>query len=190
MKIVCLFFFLMFNQQWCLPNCISTVKLLPFFAVDLPSSSAEGVLSASDLAAPPLVPMVLQRKDKDNLTQYFKSLWSIAADSKNPFFIYQYIYLKGWMGVEKDYDLFLKACTGLSGYCNCLVQTSACLIPEGAEISPDDFDWYIYKGKAVGIKEDLACGSICSGKLLLGSFMKKPLWVDHSAKTVGARVTR
>lgn len=75
----------------------------------------------------------------------------------------------------------------LSGCCNCLVGT---LIPGGAEISPEDFSWYFYKGRAIGIQEDLACSSICCGKLLLGSFMKKPLWVDHSAKTVSARVDR
>lgn len=78
---------------------------------------------------------------------------------------------------------------GLSGCCQSLVQTVARLIPEGAEITPDDFSWYFYKGKAIGIQEDLACSSVCSGKLLLGSFMKKPLWVDHSAKTVSARVS-
>lgn len=62
--------------------------------------------------------------------------------------------------------------------------TVARLIPGGPDITPDDFDWYFYKGRVVGIQEDLTCNSICNGKLLLGSFMKKPLWVDHSANTV------
>ncbi|KAK7881835.1 hypothetical protein WMY93_030244 [Mugilogobius chulae] len=52
------------------------------------------------------------------------------------------------------------------------------------EITPDDFEWYCYQGRALGLMVDLLSGSICSGKMLLGSFMKKPLWVDHSATTV------
>ncbi|XP_003968057.2 axoneme-associated protein mst101(2) isoform X1 [Takifugu rubripes] len=102
---------------------------------NLPSSRFEAVLSASDLCGPPLKPLTLQPKDKANLSLWFKSLWSVAAD-------------------------------------------------RGPDITPDDFDWYFYKGRAVGIQEDLTCNSICNGKLLLGSFMKKPLWVDHNANTV------
>lgn len=33
---------------------------------------------------------------------------------------------------------------------------------------------------------DFNSGTFCSGKMLLGSYMKKPLWVDHSATTVGS----
>uniref|UniRef100_A0A8C9YXJ1 Mif2/CENP-C cupin domain-containing protein n=1 Tax=Sander lucioperca TaxID=283035 RepID=A0A8C9YXJ1_SANLU len=51
------------------------------------------------------------------------------------------------------------------------------------DITPDHFDWYSYKGRAIGFLVDLNCGSFCSGKILLGSYMKKPLWVDHSATT-------
>ncbi|XP_033842192.1 ankyrin repeat domain-containing protein 36A [Periophthalmus magnuspinnatus] len=54
----------------------------------------------------------------------------------------------------------------------------------GPEITPDDFEWYCYQGRALGIMVDLQSGSLCSGKMLLGSFMKKPLWVDHIATTV------
>ncbi|XP_072306952.1 uncharacterized protein [Eucyclogobius newberryi] len=54
----------------------------------------------------------------------------------------------------------------------------------GPEITPDDFEWYCYQGRALGLMVDLQLGSICNGKMLLGSFMKKPLWVDHSATTV------
>lgn len=52
------------------------------------------------------------------------------------------------------------------------------------DIQPDHFEWYCHRGKAMGILLDLHTGSICNGKMLLGSFMKKPLWVDHSATTV------
>lgn len=63
----------------------STILDLFFFAVGLPPSRPEAVLSALDLAAPPLVPMVLHGQDKANLTQYFRSLWSVAADRKSTF---------------------------------------------------------------------------------------------------------
>lgn len=56
----------------------------------------------------------------------------------------------------------------------------------GADVTPDQFDWYCYQGRAFGIHVDLNSGSFCSGKMLLGSYMKKPLWVDHSATTVGS----
>lgn len=59
----------------------------------------------------------------------------------------------------------------------------------GPEITPDQFDWYFYQGRAIGFQVDLNCGSICTGKILLGSYMKKPLWVDHSATTVSTLVT-
>ncbi|XP_062235839.1 uncharacterized protein si:ch211-161h7.4 [Platichthys flesus] len=55
---------------------------------------------------------------------------------------------------------------------------------DDGEISPDQFDWYFYQGKVCGFQVDLNCSSICNGKILLGSYMKKPLWVDHSATTV------
>ncbi|XP_037312326.2 protein piccolo [Pungitius pungitius] len=92
-------------------------------------------LSLSDLCAPPLKPLILQPKDKANLTEWFRSLWSVPAD-------------------------------------------------KGGEVSPDQFEWYFYQGRAIGFVLDLNCGSFCNGKILLGSYMKKPLWVDHSATTV------
>ncbi|XP_047424764.1 transcriptional regulator ATRX isoform X4 [Mugil cephalus] len=98
------------------------------------------VLSGSDLCALPLRPLVLQPKDKANLTEWFKSLWSTTAGSD----------------------------------CN---------------ITPDHFDWYFYQDRAMGLQVDLKTGSICNGKILLGSFMKKPLWVDHSATTVFNLIT-
>ncbi|XP_031706442.1 uncharacterized protein LOC116385269 [Anarrhichthys ocellatus] len=97
--------------------------------------SFPAALSASDLCAPPLKPLVLQPKDKANLTEWFKSLWSVPVD-------------------------------------------------KGAEVTPDQFDWYFYQGRAFGVLVDLNCASFCNGKILLGSYMKKPLWVDHSATTV------
>ncbi|KAG7224909.1 hypothetical protein INR49_014825 [Caranx melampygus] len=101
----------------------------------LPSSRASTALSVSDLCAPPLRPLTLQPKDKANLTDWLKSLWSTTVNN-------------------------------------------------GSDITPDQFDWYFYQGRAIGILADLSCGSICNGKILLGSYMKKPLWVDHSATTV------
>lgn len=77
-------------------------------------------------------------------------------------------------------------CGGTRQRLDWVVPTVAWLIPGGPDITPDDFKWYFYKGRAVGIQEDLTCNSICNGKLLLGSFMKKPLWVDHSANTVSS----
>ncbi|XP_055006762.1 uncharacterized protein si:ch211-161h7.4 [Boleophthalmus pectinirostris] len=59
----------------------------------------------------------------------------------------------------------------------------------GPEITPDDFEWHCYQGRALGVMVDLHSGSICNGKMLLGSFMKKPLWVDHSATTVFSLLT-
>lgn len=63
------------------------------------------------------------------------------------------------------------------------------IISDASEITPDQFDWYFHQGRAIGLLEDLNCDSICNGKMLLGSYMKKPLWVDHSAKTVSASLT-
>ncbi|XP_058498638.1 serine/arginine repetitive matrix protein 2 isoform X2 [Solea solea] len=55
---------------------------------------------------------------------------------------------------------------------------------DNGDITADHFEWYFYQGRAMGILADLNCDSICNGKILLGSHMKKPLWVDHSATTV------
>ncbi|KAM7390439.1 hypothetical protein PAMA_008547 [Pampus argenteus] len=69
-----------------------------------------------------------------------------------------------------------------------LAEWLKCLWPatvnKQAEITPDQFDWYFYQGRAIGFLQDLQCGSFANGKILLGSYMKKPLWVDHSATTV------
>ncbi|XP_075994275.1 uncharacterized protein LOC142988858 isoform X2 [Genypterus blacodes] len=51
------------------------------------------------------------------------------------------------------------------------------------DVTSDHYDWYFYQGRAIGFQEDLQASSFCSGKILLGSYMKKPLWVDHSATT-------
>lgn len=53
-----------------------------YFVPVLPSNGSEAVLSASDLCAPPLKPLILQPKDKANLIEWFKSLWSTTIDSK------------------------------------------------------------------------------------------------------------
>ncbi|XP_028290316.1 daf-12-interacting protein 1 isoform X2 [Gouania willdenowi] len=101
----------------------------------LPTTRGQAVLSVSDLCGPPLQPLSLQPKDKVNLGEMFKCLWSTLA--KND-----------------------------------------------AEITPDHFDWFFHKDRAMGILEDLNDSTYCTGKLVLGSYMKKPLWVDHSATTV------
>ncbi|XP_034056347.1 titin-like isoform X6 [Gymnodraco acuticeps] len=55
---------------------------------------------------------------------------------------------------------------------------------ESTEIFPDQFEWFCYQGRVIGLTMDINSESFCNGKMLLGSFMKKPLWVDHSAATV------
>ncbi|XP_046880019.1 uncharacterized protein si:ch211-161h7.4 isoform X2 [Hypomesus transpacificus] len=57
-------------------------------------------------------------------------------------------------------------------------------IKGGGQISPEQFQWYSYRGRALGLRVDLQASSFCSGRILLGSFMKKPLWVDHSFTSV------
>ncbi|KAM9805852.1 serine/arginine repetitive matrix protein 1 isoform X3 [Syngnathus typhle] len=51
-------------------------------------------------------------------------------------------------------------------------------------VSPDQFDWYCHKTGTMGIVEDVRLLNSSHGKMLLSSFMKKPLWVDHSATMV------
>ncbi|XP_030612588.1 uncharacterized protein LOC115799515 isoform X4 [Archocentrus centrarchus] len=101
----------------------------------LPSTRSPALLSASDFCAPPLKPLILQRKDKANLTEWFKSLWPTTSDSD-------------------------------------------------PGVTPEQFDWYFYQDRALGLQVDLSSDSFCSGKMLLGSLMKMPLRVDHSATTV------
>ncbi|XP_007554530.1 titin homolog isoform X3 [Poecilia formosa] len=102
---------------------------------NLPSSRVHAVLSVSDFCASPLKPLTLQSKDKENITEWFQSLWTVEADGD-------------------------------------------------ATITPDQFQWYFYQNCALGIQEDFACSTFCAGKLLMGSYTKKPLWVDHSATTI------
>ncbi|KAK6299449.1 hypothetical protein J4Q44_G00294820 [Coregonus suidteri] len=55
---------------------------------------------------------------------------------------------------------------------------------QGGQISPDHFQWFSYRNRALGYKMDLLAETFSNGKILLGSYMKKPLLVDHSATTV------
>ncbi|KAL0156752.1 hypothetical protein M9458_047998, partial [Cirrhinus mrigala] len=48
----------------------------------------------------------------------------------------------------------------------------------GRVISPDDFHWHSHGGRAMGHVVDLQSQSFSHGKILLGSFMKKPSQVD------------
>uniref|UniRef100_A0AAQ4PUJ6 Mif2/CENP-C cupin domain-containing protein n=1 Tax=Gasterosteus aculeatus aculeatus TaxID=481459 RepID=A0AAQ4PUJ6_GASAC len=109
----------------------SMIELIEYEEDEDNLSMSPAALSLSDLCAPPLKPLILQPKDKDNLTEWFRSLWSVPVD-------------------------------------------------KGGEVSPDQFEWYFHQGRAIGFVLDLNCGSFCNGKILLGSYMKKPLWVDHS----------
>ncbi|XDV47452.1 hypothetical protein PO909_017073 [Leuciscus waleckii] len=54
----------------------------------------------------------------------------------------------------------------------------------GRVISPDDFHWHSHGGRAIGHVVDLQRHSFSHGKILLGSFMKKPSQVDHDVVTV------
>ncbi|KAG7488637.1 hypothetical protein MATL_G00037390 [Megalops atlanticus] len=51
-------------------------------------------------------------------------------------------------------------------------------------ITPEDFQWYAYNGRAMGYMTDLLCETFSNGKILLGSYMKKPLQVDNNAVSV------
>ncbi|XP_066516519.1 muscle M-line assembly protein unc-89 isoform X2 [Hoplias malabaricus] len=51
-------------------------------------------------------------------------------------------------------------------------------------ISPDDFHWYSHAGRAMGHTIDLQTSSYLNGKILLGSYMKKPPHVDLHAVTI------
>lgn len=137
------------------------------FVPVLPSTRVSTVLSVSDLCAPPLEPLILQPTDKANLTEWFQSLWCTTFNSK------------------ETPRLTEKALHDDVGVCGDFIDAHVFIImAETPEITPDQFDWYSYQGRAIGIQGDLNCGSICNGKILLGSYMKKPLWVDHSAVTV------
>ncbi|KAJ8279532.1 hypothetical protein COCON_G00065980 [Conger conger] len=54
--------------------------------------------------------------------------------------------------------------------------------PDGAEIiTPEHFQWYAYRGRAMGFRSDLLYETFSNGKILLGSYMNKPLQVDNNA---------
>ncbi|XP_016359149.1 uncharacterized protein LOC107701622 [Sinocyclocheilus anshuiensis] len=55
---------------------------------------------------------------------------------------------------------------------------------DGRVISPDDFHWHSHGGRAMGHVVDLQSHSFSHGKILLGSFMKKPSQVDLDTVSV------
>ncbi|XP_051543728.1 proteoglycan 4 isoform X2 [Myxocyprinus asiaticus] len=55
---------------------------------------------------------------------------------------------------------------------------------DGRVVSPDDFHWHSYGGRAIGHAVDLQSSSFSHGKILLGSFMKKPPQVDLDTVSV------
>ncbi|XP_051969907.1 nucleolar and coiled-body phosphoprotein 1-like isoform X2 [Xyrauchen texanus] len=55
---------------------------------------------------------------------------------------------------------------------------------DGRVVSPDDFHWHSHGGRAIGHAVDLQSGSFSHGKILLGSFMKKPPQMDLDTVSV------
>ncbi|KAI1888916.1 hypothetical protein AGOR_G00173690 [Albula goreensis] len=54
--------------------------------------------------------------------------------------------------------------------------------PDGAQIiTPEHFQWYAYRGRAMGFRTDMIYETFSNGKILLGSYMTKPLQVDNNA---------
>ncbi|KAJ7983385.1 hypothetical protein DPEC_G00379400, partial [Dallia pectoralis] len=49
---------------------------------------------------------------------------------------------------------------------------------------PDHFQWFSYQDRALGCRIDILAETFSSGTVLMGSYMKKPLLVDHYANTV------
>lgn len=158
---------------YCLPNCecydynnfidhqsVTFKRNRAFFLV-LPSSRHHSPLQMSDLCAPPLKPLILQPEDEANLAEWFKTLWASVAPSKT--------ILKNNLLLHNQ------------------VVSHASLTPflvDAVEVSPNQFDWFFYKDKVLGLLLDVHSGPVWIGRLLLGSYTKKPLWVDHSATTV------
>ncbi|XP_026056244.1 peptidyl-prolyl cis-trans isomerase CYP95-like isoform X2 [Carassius auratus] len=60
---------------------------------------------------------------------------------------------------------------------------------DGRVISPDDFHWHSHGGRAMGHVVDLHSHSFSHGKILLGSFMKKPSQVDLDTVSVFTIIT-
>lgn len=58
---------------------------------------------------------------------------------------------------------------------------------DGRVISPDDFHWHSHGGRAIGHAVDLQSHSFSHGKILLGSFMKKPSQVDRDMVNVSRK---
>lgn len=58
---------------------------------------------------------------------------------------------------------------------------------DGRVISPDDFHWHSHGGRAMGHAVDLQSCSFSHGKILLGSYMKKPSHVDHDMVSVSRK---
>ncbi|KAJ8418770.1 hypothetical protein AAFF_G00002690 [Aldrovandia affinis] len=57
--------------------------------------------------------------------------------------------------------------------------------PDGAPIiSPEHFQWYGYRGRVMGYRTDLQYETFSNGKILLGSYMNKPMQVDNNAISV------
>lgn len=64
------------------------------------------------------------------------------------------------------------------------INTSSFPLLDGKGISPDDFHWHSHAGRAMGHMIDLQNNTFTSGKILLGSYMKKPAQMDLNAVTV------
>lgn len=55
---------------------------------------------------------------------------------------------------------------------------------DGKGVNPGDFHWHCHAGRAMGHMVDLQNNTFSSGKILLGSYMKKPVQTDLNAITV------
>ncbi len=118
------------------------------------------------------------------------TMCNCMCDNKDfSFLFWKYLVFASYRQWCCQYILKQNSVTNNSYECGIISQTRhweilLFIIADAPEITPDQFDWYFHQGRAIGFLVDLNTGSICNGKILLGSYMKKPLWVDHSATTV------
>ncbi|KAL4635383.1 hypothetical protein GN956_G14660 [Arapaima gigas] len=123
----------------------------------------EGGVSQSTICQPPLSPIVLQVEDRADLVMWLQNVLSTSGQIalvafKEP--------RRAFESVGTQEKLFVASSDGTS------------------VITPEHFRWYGYRGRAMGVRLDLSSDSFCCGKVLLGSYMKKPLQVDTRAVSV------
>lgn len=129
------------------------------------------VLSNCDLCGPPLKPIVLDNEDWDNLCVWFTHIW--PTTSKGEFSVRLYTTHYNTRRLHRN---FIQLCGSIKIRYFPLLDSKA--------ISPDDFHWHCHAGRAMGHMVDLQNNTFSNGKILLGSYMKKPVQVDLKAVTV------